>query len=512
MSDSSSDGTAPGARPRGRLTLSDPEPREDEASTGTGPRGPVRDTWREQVAGLRPSSGDESWAEVEIDTETPLDATTRHERPGRRRVRTEPAPASPRLQARYREPRAIGKGGMSTIHRVTDEVVGRSVAVKLFRTGGPMTPEDEERFVEEARITGQLEHPNIVPIHDLCVENGDQPPYFTMKLVEGRTLTELIRRHAQEPLSPRLLDELLEVFLRVCDAVAYAHTRGVVHRDLKPENIMVGSHGQVYVMDWGVARILPPSRSGRSAEARVRVPETAHRDERGSIIGTMIYMAPEQALGRTDEVDERTDVFGLGAMLFAILTARPLYLGRTHMEVLRMAREVAVTPPDVAAPHRAPPPELCRIVLRAISARPADRYPDVESLRAEVAAFVRGGGWFPSQTFPPGAVIVQEGAPGDDAFIIVSGTCDVVKAELGVPRLVKQLGPGEVFGEAGVFSARPRTASVVATSEVTVKRVTREALRLELEGRDWLRAFFEALADRFISTDAELSRLRAERG
>jgi hypothetical protein len=198
-------------------------------------------------------------------------------------------------------------------------------------------------------------------------------------------------------------------------------------------------------------------------------------------------------------------------MLYAILTARPLYLGRTHMEVLRMAREVAVVPPDRAAPHRAPPPELCRIVSKAVAARPEDRYPAVEALRADVAAFVRGGGWFPNQTFPPGAVILQEGAPGDEAYIIVSGTCDVVKAESGESRVVKQLGPGEVFGEAGVFSARPRTASVVATSTVTVKRVTREALRLELEGRDWLRAFFEALADRFISTDAELSRLRAER-
>jgi hypothetical protein len=125
MSDSSSDGTDPGARPgtrpRGRLTLSGDESPGDEAATQAGPRIAPRDTWREQVAGLRPTAADLSWAEVEIDTETPLDATTRHERPGRRRVRTEPVPVSPRLQARYREARAIGKGGMSTIHRVTDE-------------------------------------------------------------------------------------------------------------------------------------------------------------------------------------------------------------------------------------------------------------------------------------------------------------------------------------------------------------------------------------------------------
>ena len=436
-----------------------------------------------------------------------LDETTRHERPGLRRVRTD-APTTLRLQSRYRESRPIGKGGMSTVHRVTDAVVGRRVAVKMFKVGGPVSREDEERFIEEARITGQLEHPNIVPIHDLCVDDTDQPPYFTMKLVQGRTLTEMIREHAHEPLTVAFLEPLLEAFLRVCDAIAYAHTRGVIHRDLKPENIMVGSHGQVYVMDWGVARLMPRA---TDPDESVQLQGTGTRDERGSIIGTMIYMSPEQAMGLTDEVDERTDVFGLGAMLYAILTARPPYMGRTHIEVLRQAREAQILPPDVVAPHRTPPPELCRIVMRALAHMPIDRYQRVEELRADVAAFVRGGGWFPTRTYAAGEVIVQEGDPGEDAFIIVQGECEVVKAERGVSRAVKRLGPGDVFGEAGVFSARPRTASVVARSPVIVKLVTRAALHRELEGRDWLRAFFEALADRFVSLDSELTRVRAER-
>ena len=433
-----------------------------------------------------------------------LDEVTHHEVPGLRRVRPD-APVAMRLESRYQGATPIGKGGMSTVHRVTDAVVGRRVAVKTFKVGGPVTFEDEERFIEEARITGQLEHPNIVPIHDLCLENEDQPPYFTMKLVEGRTLTEMIREHAPVPLTATQLEPLLEVFLRICDAIAYAHTRGVIHRDLKPENIMVGTHGQVYVMDWGVACLLPRA---VATDGSVVLGASTPRDERGTIIGTMIYMAPEQALGLTDEVDERTDVFGLGAMLYAILTARPPYLGRTHIEVLRLAREVQIIPPEDVAPHRSPPPELCRIAMKAMSRDPGARYAEVQALRAEVAAFVRGGGWFPVRNFAPGAVIVREGDSGDEAFILVEGECDVIKNELGASRPIKRLRPGDVFGEAGVFGTRPRTASVVACTPVVVKLVTKEALGREFEGRDWLRALFEALADRFVSLDSEVTRLR----
>lgn len=483
-----------GSPPRGRLTFVELPDALTRATPSA--NGEHRDTVQDELLG---------------GLEESLDETTRHERPGLRRVRTD-APVTLRLQSRYRESTPIGKGGMSTVHRVTDAVVGRRVAVKMFKVGGPVTREDEQRFIEEARITGQLEHPNIVPIHDLCVENEDQPPYFTMKLVEGRTLTEIIRENAQVSLTATHLEPLLEVFLRVCDAIAYAHTRGVIHRDLKPENIMVGSHGQVYVMDWGVARLLPHAAANPSPapEGGVVLGVPSLRDERGSIIGTMIYMAPEQAMGLTDEVDERTDVFGLGAMLYAILTARPPYLGRTHIEVLRLAREAQIIPPDVVAPHRSPPPELCRIAMKAMSCAPGDRYARVDAMRAEVAAFVRGGGWFPTRTFAAGEVIVQEGDSGDEAFILVEGECEVVKQERGISRAVKRLRAGDVFGEAGVFSARPRTASVVACTPVVVKLVTKEALRRELEGRDWLRAFFEALADRFVSLDAELTRIRTQ--
>jgi serine/threonine protein kinase len=348
-----------------------------------------------------------------------LDETTRHERPGLRRVRTD-APSTLRLQSRYRESRPIGKGGMSTVHRVTDAVVGRRVAVKMFKVGGPVTREDEERFIEEARITGQLEHPNIVPIHDLCVDDADQPPYFTMKLVQGRTLTEMIREHAHEPLTVAFLEPLLEAFLRVCDAIAYAHTRGVIHRDLKPENIMVGSHGQVYVMDWGVARLMPRA---TNPDESVQLRGTATRDERGSIIGTMIYMSPEQAMGLTDEVDERTDVFGLGAMLYAILTARPLVHGpHAHRGALRRPARSRDPAAGLAAPHRAPPPELCRIVMKAVS---ADARPTAISGRRGPAARRRRirprGRLVSEQTSRPAPSSSSEGDPGDDAYIIVQG-------------------------------------------------------------------------------------------
>jgi serine/threonine-protein kinase len=414
----------------------------------------------------------------------------------------------PTLDRRYVDEGVIGRGGMSVVHRMADATFARSVAMKLFRPGATITPDEALRFVEEARITGQLEHPNIVPVYDLDLGGDRAVPSFAMKLVQGETLARVIQNEARLPLNPQRLERLLDIFLRVCDAIAYAHTRGVVHRDLKPENVMVGPYGQVYVMDWGVARLLPAQ--GRSVEPLhgLRAPV----DEAGAIVGTVIYMAPEQARGQSEQIDERTDVFGLGAILYAILTARPLYLAPTLLEAFQLARDCRVVPPEVAAPNRVPPPELCRIVAKACAERPEDRYTAVDALRADVADVVRGGGWFPTRVYEAGTAIVEEGTDGDEAFIVVAGRCGVFKQREVKRERVSELGPGDVFGEAAVFSARPRTATVEALTSVTVKVVTRAALDRELEGRGWLRSLFVSLAERFTAADAELGRYKGGPG
>src|SRR5262245_13723505 len=220
---------------------------------------------------------------------------------------------------RYEVFEQVGQGGMGTVLRGRDPELDRELAIKTLRVEHRASAGLARRFLEEARIGGQLQHPGVVPVHELGTADG--LPYFTMKLVRGRTLAELL----QERSSPADgLPRLLQVFEQVCQTVAYAHSRGILHRDLKPDNIMVGAFGEVQVMDWGLAKVLDrPGEEGTVHPAS----DVRLQTQAGTVAGTPAYMAPEQARGEVGQLDARADVFGLGAILCAILTGRPPFLG-----------------------------------------------------------------------------------------------------------------------------------------------------------------------------------------
>jgi serine/threonine-protein kinase len=219
-------------------------------------------------------------------------------------------------------------------------------------------------------------------------------------------------------------------------------------------------------------------------------------------------MAPEQARGRVDRIDERTDVYALGGTLYRLLTGQSPHHDTSVESVMRKARSGVVTPPEEAGAGRRMPPELCRIAMKALAVDPNDRYQSVEHLQEELESFLRGGGWLPTKTFADGDVILSEGEPADAAYIIVDGQCEAFKTAGDRRVSLRVMGPGEVFGEAAVFTAQPRTASVVARGPVTVKVVTSDSLALELSRNTWISALVKALADRFRELDAQLSELR----
>ena len=425
----------------------------------------------------------------------------------------EPTPELP--AERFDDRGEIARGGMGSVRKAFDNVLLRQVAMKVMERS-PDDPSDAVlRFLEEAQITGQLDHPNIVPVHDLGRADPDEQAYFTMKLVTGKTFADALREARQERLDSRTLERVLQIFLRVCDAVSFAHSRGVIHRDLKPANIMVGTHGQVYVMDWGVALLLgSPRPSETDQRARVtlsRDPAKGNLEEPGTIVGTVAYMAPEQARGRTDLTDERTDVFGLGAILYELLTGRAPNLARTYEETLAAARRGAWEPPESCGAWPDLPPGLCEIAKKALARNPEERQQSVDELKREVEQFMRGGGWFATRMVAAGEHIVREGEPSDAAFVITSGRCEVYKNSGRERMSLRTLAAGDVFGETGVFSSQPRTASVVALDDVTVKVVTRESLEQELDRNEWMRAFVKTLATRFLEVDTELTKLRREK-
>jgi hypothetical protein len=419
----------------------------------------------------------------------------------------------PSNDPRFEDQGEIARGGMGTIRQVFDTRILRPVAMKLFDRARA-TREDQLRFLEEAQITGQLDHPNIVPVYDMGLGSDGLPVNFTMKLVRGRTLDELIDAPDAEEHGPHSarygealqLENLLRVFVKVCEAVSFAHSRGVMHRDLKPANIMVGDHGQVYVMDWGIARLREgrPSEEEHERDQVRRDPLRQSQELPGMVLGTVAYMSPEQAGGKVGEIDERTDVFGLGGVLYKILTGRPPHHGeRSFMHALVRAADGRIDPPEQVAAGRSLPPGLCAIAMKALAAAPADRFQTVVELQHAVEAFLRGGGWFATRVFAPGAVIVEEGEAGDRAYIIRRGHAEVFR-EAG-RTVLRRLGPGDVFGEMAILTDRPRNASVRAIDEVEALVITRDSLERELARNEWLATITRALAERFRALDHPLS-------
>ncbi len=300
---------------------------------------------------------------------------------------------------RYQLHGEIARGGMGAVLKGRDVDLGRDVAVKVLLETHRGKTELLQRFVEEAQIGGQLQHPGIVPVYDLG-QFPDRRPYFTMKLVKGQTLAKLLaeRKELGED-RPRLL----KIFESVCETLAYAHARGVIHRDVKPSNVMVGAFGEVQVMDWGLAKVLPEGgvadekKSQQQAEQSVvRMIRSEGSDtpgiigsqtHAGSVLGTPAYMSPEQARGEVERLDERCDVFGLGAILCQILTGKPPYVGASNEEIYRNAKRAELADCFARLDACGIDTDLIELTRRCLAAEPEDRPRNAGVLAAELAAY-----------------------------------------------------------------------------------------------------------------------------
>ena len=401
------------------------------------------------------------------------------------------------MRERFADRGEIARGGGGAVRRAFDRETEREVAVKYL--DGDVGDEARAHFLAEARVMARLDHPGIVPLYEIGRDERGAPSHLLMKLVEGRTLEEAIAATASGPASADVLEPLLRALLRVCEAVSFAHGRGVIHRDLKPGNVMLGSHGQVYTMDWGLALLRDRSGDGAPRDAGAPAPGVLHAHD---ICGTPAYMAPEQARGVLDEVDERSDVFGLGAILYEILTLQPPHHGRDLPTTLAAARRCRIPPPDQAAPARSVPAGLVTICSKALSAEPASRHPSVDAFARAVDDFLRGGGWFPVERFAAGALVLREGELGDRAYVVVQGRCEVFRKLGRRTEVVRQIGPGQVVGEVALFAPGPRIASVRALTDMSAMVVTRAALDRELTRAPWMGSFLREAAERYSEAEA----------
>lgn len=312
----------------------------------------------------------------------------------------------------------VGEGSMGTVHRVWDDALRRHLAMKVSRfTDRDASADDANassrfvaRFVEEAQVTAQLDHPGIVPVHQIGVDASGRT-YFTMKLVRGETLASILDKLASGEEGWTLV-RVVGLLVRVCEAVAYAHAKGVIHRDLKPSNVMIGRYGEVFVMDWGLARVkgrpdtrvidntpsdepeTNPALSLRS-ELESDDPESSPlRTHDGDLLGTPVFMPPEQALGRIDAIDSASDVYSIGAMLYQALTGHAPFLepgaDATFDAVLDRVRRDSPRSVRDSAPHA--PKSLAAICERALARTPEDRYATAAQLRRALLEWTEGGG------------------------------------------------------------------------------------------------------------------------
>lgn len=297
----------------------------------------------------------------------------------------------PENRDRYRLNQLHAKGGMGQIWLARDDEIGREVALKELRPERAQNTGVRNRFLAEARITGQLEHPGIVPVYALACDPSRKQPFYTMRFVKGRTLTAAIKEyHARcvtREAGPLELRGLLDAFVHVCHALGYAHARGVVHRDLKPNNVILGDFGEAVVVDWGLAKVV-----GQEEATLEVAPVDSGLDSNpeltmaGQVIGTPGYMAPEQAAARLDLIDARTDVYGLGAILYEILTAQAPFFGAESEQLLQKVQKEA--PPRPSEIRGKIPPALEAICLKALNREPAHRYLTALDLASDVQHFL----------------------------------------------------------------------------------------------------------------------------
>ncbi|MCB9676061.1 MAG: protein kinase [Alphaproteobacteria bacterium] len=320
---------------------------------------------------------DGGWAETDA-------LSTKTQKPERQRKRPTREPVQKRRdEAHYEFTGLVGEGAMGSVHLAKDKILHRKIAYKEMSDEIAEQPALASKFAAEAQITAQLEHPNIVPVYALEGEAA-----YTMKLIRGRTVEDLIRETRDLYKSRKSIDEdhslegRLDMFLKVCDAIAFANARGVVHRDLKPENIMLGEFGEVYVMDWGIAHLM----EGHFDEKPV---VEGMEDEGELIIGTVGYMSPEQADGRTEELTGASDQYALGLILFELVSLKEAVTGKNRLHLLTRQQEGEVDRLVHAFRERIPP-EIVAIVTKATQVDPKRRYTTVDHLGDDIRRFLRG--------------------------------------------------------------------------------------------------------------------------
>jgi len=378
-------------------------------------------------------------------------------------------------------------GGMGAILEVIDQDFYRPTAMKVIK---PSFKNDERAlvdFIREAKITAMLEHPNIIPVHELGISE-ETGLFFTMKLMQGEPLNSILNEIKKgNAVYQEKYNEysLMNIFRKICDAVDFAHSRDIIHRDIKPHNVIVGRHGEVLLMDWGLALYIGDPEKEENPSQKAALQHILELTDKGKNIiqGSPAYMSPEQAGGDGTQLDKKTDIFLLAATFYHILTLEAPYTGENLKDVLQKAGQRNLIHPQKRSPERHIPDELCRIVMKASALKKEDRYDSVQELIQDIDGVIAGH-WLKQEKklFASGRFLMQEGEEAGEAYLIDKGKVQVYRQADGGGKLVLgTLAAGDIVGEMALITNDKRSASVKALEDTEVSVLTKDILLRNLK-------------------------------
>lgn len=384
------------------------------------------------------------------------------------------------LGDRYELNGTVGQGGMGIIRSVEDKNLNRTLAMKILSPKYVQDTGIVEAFLEEASLTAQLQHPNIIPVHDIGILPETDNHFYTMKLVDGGSLQDVIdeiKSGNEDYIRKYNFHSMLTIFKKVCDAVAYAHSKGIIHRDIKPGNIMVGPFGEVLLLDWGLAKY---SDSNQEVDIKKKLEETNHdcplMTMDGIIKGSLAYLSPEQANGDIKEIDHQTDIFLLGGTLYHMLTLEPPYTSKNMVEIIRKAETANFIHPNDTEFGKKIPEALVNMITKALACSKTDRFQTVTELSKKVDDYIEGRNVSQLKTYPKGTMLIEDKELEDDTFVIISGKVDISRIIDGKETLIETLERGAVFGELAALTHDIRTAQAKAAEDTQVMIISKQLL------------------------------------
>ena len=412
---------------------------------------------------------------------------------------------------RYVPLQELGEGAVGKVRSVFDTYLQRVVARKELNPTHHNNPNVVQTFVNEMKLMGHLNHPGILPIYDAYLQESNDPSYV-MGLAEGEDLASLLGMSTVSGDGVALpLERAVRIMEKLCETMTYAHDRGVIHLDLKPANIMIGNYGEVWIMDWGTARLHDYDKYRESLKQESDSTELIdYQHEADNLfIGTPKYMSPEQTSRRRDQLNYASDIFSVGVIFYQMLTGIHPFKGSNFEDLVD--KICHWNPPGTSEINPDVPINLSRICTKMIKKDLDERYESFSEVIKDIDEYQNSAAGFPTRTFEAGEVIFREGKPSEYVCIVVTGCVGISMNIDGTHTTIARLGSNEPFGELAALTGVPRTATATALEKSVVRIIRKEDINEEVKKLSpWVGGIVQSLTTRFIDINEKLIRLEKE--